>query len=362
MGLELKNISLVEGGEDWISDVSVTFGTGISVLVGPNLAGKTTLMRIIAGLTKPTTGTIELNGVDITETNVRDRSVSFVYQQFINYPAFSVFDNIASPLKVSPEKPSKDEIAARVEELAKLLGLTPFLKRKPSELSGGQQQRVAIARALARKSDLVLLDEPLANLDYKLREQLRDELQDIFSEADNVVLYSTAEPSEALDFANHTVAMFQGRVEQEGIALDLYRNPAKVTVAQALSDPPINLVSSTFSGGTVSFGSVKAAFTDPSLQEGHQFTLGIQPHRIHLVRSSPSDIEFSASVQLAEVTGSITYIHATLDTGEYVVIELDGAHPMEPDSTVTGFFPTSELYGFDTDSGSTLFVPKVTVK
>lgn len=362
MGLELKNVSLVEGGENWISDVTVTFGSGISVLVGPNLSGKTTLMRIIAGLTKPTEGSIILNGVDITDTTVQNRSVSFVYQQFINYPAFSVFDNIASPLKVSAEKPSRDQIAARVEELAALLGLTPFLKRKPSELSGGQQQRVAIARALARKSDLVLLDEPLANLDYKLREQLREELQDIFAEADNVVLYSTAEPSEALDFATHTIAMFQGGVEQEGVALDLYRNPSKVTVAEALSDPPINLVSSTVSGGTVSFGSVKVPFTDSSLRDGQKFRLGIQPHRIHLTRSNPTDVEFSGLVQLAEVTGSITYIHLTLDSGEYVVIELDGAHPMSPDTSVTGYFPLSELYGFDEESGTTLFVPKVTVK
>lgn len=362
MGLELNNISLVEGGENWISDVTVTFGAGINVLVGPNLAGKTTLMRIIAGLTTPTSGTIRLNGQDITQTNVRDRSVSFVYQQFINYPAFSVFDNIASPLKVSSEKPSKEQIAARVEELAELLGLTPFLKRKPSELSGGQQQRVAIARALARKSDLVLLDEPLANLDYKLREQLREELQEIFASADNVVLYSTAEPSEALDFATTTVAMFQGRVEQVGPALDLYRNPQKVTVAQALSDPPINLVSSSVSGGSVSFGTTTVPFKDSSLREGQSFTLGLQPHRIHLSRSGPSDAEFTGVVQLAEVTGSITYVHLTLATGEYVVIELDGAHPMDPDSSVTGYFSTSDLYGFDAESGATLFVPKVSVK
>jgi glycerol transport system ATP-binding protein len=362
MGLELNNISLVEGGENWISDVTVNFRAGINVLVGPNLAGKTTLMRIIAGLTKPTSGTITLNGQDITETNVRDRSVSFVYQQFINYPAFSVFDNIASPLKVSSEKPTKEQISARVEELAELLGLTPFLKRKPSELSGGQQQRVAIARALARKSDLVLLDEPLANLDYKLREQLREELQDIFSLADNVVLYSTAEPSEALDFATTTVAMFQGRVEQTGPALELYRKPSKVTVAEALSDPPINLVASTVSGGSVSFGAKSIAFKDAALRDGQTVTLGLQPHRIHLNRSSASDAEFTGIVQLAEVTGSITYVHLTLSTGEYIVIELDGAHAMEPDSSVTGYFSTSELYGFDPESGATLFVPKVSVK
>jgi len=361
MGLELKNITLVEGGEDWISDVSVSFGSGINVLVGTNLAGKTTLMRIIAGLTKPTSGSIILNGVDITGTNVHGRSVSFVYQQFINYPSLSVFDNIASPLKVAKDKFSKEQIAARVEEMAELLGLTPMLKRKPDELSGGQQQRVAIARALARKSDLVLLDEPLANLDYKLREQLREELQDIFSATDNVVLYSTAEPSEALDFATHTVAMVEGRVEQEDDALQLYQHPASVSVAQALSDPPINLLASTYSQGEVNWGSDTFSFSDPSLAEGQSFTLGIQPHRIHMSREHSSDIEFSGVVQLAEVTGSITYVHLTLDSGEYAVIELDGAHPIDPDTTVTGYFQVGDLYGFDAQTGATLFVPKVKV-
>ncbi|KRO39657.1 MAG: hypothetical protein ABR66_02580 [Microbacteriaceae bacterium BACL25 MAG-120322-bin65] len=362
MSLELKNIRLVEGGEDWISDVSLTFNQGINVLVGPNLAGKTTLMRIIAGLTKPTEGSLWLNGVDITDLSVQKRSVSFVYQQFINYPAFSVFDNIASPLKVADEKFSKELITARVEELATLLGLTPLLKRKPDELSGGQQQRVAIARALARKADLVLLDEPLANLDYKLREQLREELQEIFAETDNVVLYSTAEPSEALDFATHTVVMNQGSVQQVGDALGLYQNPASMTVAEALSDPPINLVSSKSSAKNISFGSVSIPFTHKSIGDRASFTLGLQPHRIHLYREHSSDIEFHGVVQLAEVTGSITYIHLTLDTDEYVVIEIDGAHPVDPDTRVTGFFPVSELYGFDTETGETLFVPKTGVK
>ncbi len=209
---------------------------------------------------------------------------------------------------------------------------------------------------------MVLLDEPLANLDYKLREQLREELQDIFSTADNVVLYSTAEPSEALDFATTTVAMFQGRVEQTGPALDLYRNPSKVSVAQALSDPPINLVSSSVSGASVSFGNTTVPFKDSSLREGQSFTLGLQPHRIRLSRASASDAEFTGVVQLAEVTGSITYVHLTLPTGEYVVIELDGAHPMDPDTSVTGYFSTSDLYGFDAEGGATLFVPKVSVK
>ena len=216
--LVLENISLRHDSEDVIYKLSATFNSGINLLIGPTTAGKTTLMRIIAGLVRPSTGTMNLGGQDITKVPVQQRSVSFVYQQFINYPSLSVFQNIASPLLAQKKKQSKDEVAARVEEMAKLLGLTPFLKRKPSELSGGQQQRVAIARALARKADVVLLDEPLANLDYKLREQLREELQSIFSDESAIVIYSTAEPSEALDFSTDTFVMNEGSLIQSGRA------------------------------------------------------------------------------------------------------------------------------------------------
>jgi glycerol transport system ATP-binding protein len=219
--LVLKDVSLSQDSEEIIYDLSATFSSGINLLIGPTTAGKTTLMRIIAGLVKPTTGTVSLDGADLTKVSVQERSVSFVYQQFINYPSLSVFDNIASPLLAAKKKPAKEEVAARVEEMAKLLGLSPFLKRKPSELSGGQQQRVAIARALARPADIVLLDEPLANLDYKLREQLRAELQSIFSDEKSIVIYSTAEPSEALEFATDTFVMHEGRLIQTGKALEI---------------------------------------------------------------------------------------------------------------------------------------------
>ena len=277
MSLELRGISLSDATDDLLYDVSAEFQKGMNVLVGPTLAGKTTLMRLMAGLVPPTEGQMFLNGIDITSKTARERSVSFVYQQFINYPAMSIFDNIASPLKVQKTKPSKAEIADRVEELAELLGLTPLLNRKPSQLSGGQQQRVAIARALARKSDIVLLDEPLANLDYKLREQLRDELQKIFSDADNVVIYSTAEPAEALDFGVKTFVLSRGRIIQEGSALNLYKEPTNIDVARVLSDPPINLVTSRRSGKKTTFGDASFSFSNDQLENRTEFTLGIHP-------------------------------------------------------------------------------------
>ena len=315
MSLALRGISLSDATDDLLYDVSADFAKGMNVLVGPTLAGKTTLMRMMAGLVPPTEGQMFLNGVDITSKTARERSVSFVYQQFINYPAMSVFDNIASPLKIQKSKPTKAEVRERVEELAELLGLTPLLNRKPSQLSGGQQQRVAIARALARKSDIVLLDEPLANLDYKLREQLRDELQKIFSDADNVVIYSTAEPAEALDFGVKTFVLSRGRIIQEGSALKLYKEPINIDVARVLSDPPINLVTSRRSGKKTTFGDASFSFSNDQLEDRTEFTLGIHPHRISVERKSPEDVAFTGTVELAEVTGSLTYIHLELTTG-----------------------------------------------
>ena len=357
--LVLENISLRQDSEDVIYNLSATFNSGINLLIGPTTAGKTTLMRIMAGLVKPSTGTMSLEGQDLTKVSVQQRSVSFVYQQFINYPSLSVFQNIASPLLAQKKKQSKDEVAARVEEMAKLLGLTPFLKRKPSELSGGQQQRVAIARALARKANVVLLDEPLANLDYKLREQLREELQSIFSDESSIVIYSTAEPSEALDFSTDTFVMNEGSLIQSGKALDIYQKPNSLAAAVAMADPPINLLSSTVDGKTASFGQETFAFSRPEMasDSSREITLGLQPGKVFLEPTGPNTVSFSCRVQLAEVTGSSTFVHVELESGEQVVIEIEGTKNFALDTQLTAYFDTADLYGFGSKSGNSIFAP-----
>ena len=356
--LVLTNVSFNQNSEDYIYDLSATFNSGINLLIGPTTAGKTTLMRLIAGLVKPTTGTMTLGGNDVTKENVQQRSVAFVYQQFINYPSLSVFDNIASPL-LSAKKPNKDEVAARVEQMAKLLGLTPFLKRKPSELSGGQQQRVAIARALARKADIVLLDEPLANLDYKLREQLREELQNIFANDSSVVIYSTAEPSEALEFATETFVMNEGRLIQSGKALEIYQKPKSIAAAIAMADPPINLLPSSVDGKTANFGSESFKFsrTEIAATAAKPITLGLQPGKITLESLSAKSVSFQCQVQLAEVTGSSTFVHVKLSSGEQVVIEVEGTQRFDLDKKLTAYFDPADLYGFDPETGESIFAP-----
>ena len=169
MALELKGVTRVVRGQTHLHETNLRLDRGtMNVLLGPTLSGKTSLMRVMAGLDRPTTGQILWNAEDVTATRVQDRGVAMVYQQFINYPAMSVFDNIASPLRLAGK--SSGDIDKAVRKTADLLRLTPLLDRRPLELSGGQQQRCALARALVKGAGLVLLDEPLANLDFKLRE------------------------------------------------------------------------------------------------------------------------------------------------------------------------------------------------
>ena len=206
----------------------------LNILLGTTLSGKTTLMRLMAGLEKPSSGQVLFRGEDVTGVPVQKRNVSMVYQQFINYPHMTVFDNIASPLRVTGAPAS--EIERRVAGAADLLGLVPMLKRRPGELSGGQQQRTAIARALVKDSDLVLLDEPLANLDYKLREELREELPGILEEKGATIVYATSEPQEALLLGGCTATLHQGRVTQFGPTPDVYRRPKDLVSAQVFAE------------------------------------------------------------------------------------------------------------------------------
>ncbi len=210
MALELRGVSRSVGGRVHIHPTDLTFARGtLNVLLGPTLAGKTTLMRLMAGLDRPSAGTVHWDGRDVTGVRVQDRQVAMVYQQFINYPGLSVYDNIASPLVVAG-KP-RAEVDRAVRATAEMLKLTPYLARRPLELSGGQQQRCALARALVKGAGLVLLDEPLANLDYKLREELRAEIPRIFEASGAIFVYATTEPEEALLLGGNTACLLIAR-------------------------------------------------------------------------------------------------------------------------------------------------------
>ena len=312
MTVTLEHVTRSIDGVPAIRDVSLTLERGtLSVLLGPTLAGKTSIMRLLAGLDKPTTGRVLVDGKDVTGFDVRQRSVAMVYQQFINYPSLSVYENIASPLRVQG-KP-RAEIERRVQEAAQLLKLEPYLKRTPLQLSGGQQQRTAIARALVKGADLVLLDEPLANLDYKLREELRTELPRIFEASGAIFVYATTEPSEALLLGGRTVCMWEGEVLQAGDTPKVYRHPDTLRVAQVFSDPPLNVVGIEKRNGSVQYaGGVQAPATGlyAGLGDG-AYRVGFRAHQLEVANGIAGRHAFHATVTVTEITGSESFVHLT---------------------------------------------------
>ena len=287
MTVVLENVTRVVGAIAHISDVSLALEPGtLSVLLGPTLSGKTSLMRLLAGLDVPTAGRVVVNGRDVTGINVRRRSVAMVYQQFVNYPSLTVFENIASPLRVQGRP--NEEVQRRVQDVAGLLKLQPYINRMPLSLSGGQQQRTAIARALVKGADLVLLDEPLANLDYKLREELRIELPRIFEVSGAIFVYATTEPSEALLLGGRTICMSEGRALQVGDTPSIYRRPESLRVAELFSDPPLNTVTIEKKDGSVVYsGGAKAPANGlyAGLGDG-PYSVGFRAHQLAVANSA----------------------------------------------------------------------------
>ena len=345
MSLTLEHVSRVVEGQTWIDDATLRFEPGsFNVLLGRTLSGKTSLMRLMAGLDKPDSGRILMNGVDVTQKPVRLRNVSMVYQQFINYPSLTVADNIASPLKLRGEK----NIDAQVRALADKLHIGMFLERLPAELSGGQQQRVALARALAKNAPLMLLDEPLVNLDYKLREGLREELTQLFASGDSTVIYATTEPGEALLLGGYTAVMDAGELLQYGPTSEVFHEPQSLRVARAFSDPPMNLLAATaIEGGVKLAGGPSLALSLPAGAVGTTgaLTIGLRSGALH-VDQGAGDLALPGKVELAEISGSDTFVHVHTAVGE-LVAQLTGVHRFELGASLTLYFSASQAYVFD---------------
>ncbi|MGH6933616.1 MAG: ABC transporter ATP-binding protein [Dongiaceae bacterium] len=348
MALELKNVTKKLGADTHIHDTSLRLEPGsFNILLGTTLAGKTSLMQLIAGIQKPSSGAVWFRDRDVTGVPVQKRNVSMVYQQFINYPNFTVYDNIASPLRVAGM--AARDIEARVAKAAELLHLEPMLQRRPSELSGGQQQRTAIARAMVKDSDIILLDEPLANLDYKLREELRDELPRFFAGRDAIVVYATTEPVEALLFGGNTATMHEGRVTQFGPTPRIYRRPQDLLTAQVFSDPPINSAKVIKRGhdivlsDSIQWNAGRAA----AMVDG-EYMLGIRPHHITPEAHGPNAGVVEGRVLLTELSGSESVIHFDLN-GKVWVSQSHGIHPFKVGSTARLYVDVDQSLYFGPD-------------
>ena len=347
MALEFKGVSRLVEGRVHIHPTDITLQAGsMNVLLGPTLSGKTSLMRLMAGLDAPTSGRILWNGADVTGMRVQDRKVAMVYQQFINYPAMSVYDNIASPMRLMGL--SAAEIDRAVRATADMLKLTPMLQRKPLELSGGQQQRCALARALVKGARLVLLDEPLANLDYKLREELRAEIPKIFESSGAIFVYATTEPEEALLLGGNTATLHQGRVTQFGPTPQVYRLPSDATTAAVFSDPPMNFLHVTKDRDRIHFGtsaSVPASGSFANIADG-AYLAGFRANHLELHKQSDAAIELPCRLSVTEITGSETFLHLSHGDDRWVGL-VHGVHHLDPGANVSVWLDPTHVYLFN---------------
>ena len=357
MSITIENISLSVNKEIYLKDISLNFDSGSkNILLGRTLAGKTSLLRILAGLDRPSKGKILVDGKDVTGVSVRKRNISMVYQQFINYPSFTVYGNIASPLKVAGM--TKKVIDSRVREAAQMLHLEDMLDRMPGELSGGQQQRCAIARALVKDTNLLLLDEPLVNLDYKLREELQIDLQDIFKQRNAIVVYTSTEPAEALKLGGNIVILDEGRVLQTGITSEVFHKPATIKVAEVFSDPPINLINCHVEGSVFHLGqNVTIPLTGhvKSLASG-DYIAGIRSNHLYLNPQNKTDIAIEAILDLAEINGSETFFHVNY-AGTKLVVQEVGIYSKKINSQIQFYLDPARLFVFS-KSGELILSPE----
>jgi glycerol transport system ATP-binding protein len=347
MTIALDRVWRTVGGETHVRDLTVTFEPGtINILLGPTLSGKTSIMRLLAGLDPPTSGRVIASGRDVTGVSVRDRSVAMVYQQFINYPSMTVYDNIASPLRVRGAPTEK--IDGKVREAAALLRLEPYLDRMALSLSGGQQQRTALARALVKDASLVLLDEPLANLDYKLREELRAELPRIFAAKDSVIVYATTEPTEALLLGGHTATLHEGQITQFGRTPFVYRNPKDRITAQTFSDPPMNFLAVELREGAASASGVTLPVEGPLnwLPDG-RYDIGFRPRRLSLA-ARPGLVPVRGAVAVSEITGSESFVHIDV-SGERWIALATGVQERQPGQEIEVYLDPAHFFIFSAD-------------
>src|SRR5437868_5003977 len=286
-------------------DMDVSDGEFI-VIVGPSGCGKSTLLRMVAGLEAITSGEIVIGDRVVNSLEPKDRDIAMVFQNYALYPHMSVFDNMAYGLKIRGF--AKDDIGRRVQRAAEILELAPLLQRKPRQLSGGQRQRVAMGRAIVREPAVFLFDEPLSNLDAKLRVQMRFEIQKLHRRLSTTSLYVTHDQVEAMTLAHRMIVMNAGRAEQIGTPMDVYEDPQTMFVAGFIGSPAMNFMSAKASNGAITLdhgGAVRP--TNGKIEVGQSITVGIRPE--HLRPANDGDAALTGSVEMVEQLGADTLIH-----------------------------------------------------
>ncbi|NWA74855.1 sn-glycerol-3-phosphate import ATP-binding protein UgpC [Serratia proteamaculans] len=351
-GLKLQAVTKSYDGKTPVIkqiDLDVADGEFI-VMVGPSGCGKSTLLRMVAGLERTSSGDIYIDGQRVTDMEPKDRGIAMVFQNYALYPHMSVYDNMAYGLKIRGF--GKQHIQQRVEEAARILELEPLLQRKPRELSGGQRQRVAMGRAIVREPAVFLFDEPLSNLDAKLRVQMRLELQQLHRRLKTTSLYVTHDQVEAMTLAQRVIVMNKGVAEQIGTPSEVYQRPASLFVASFIGSPAMNLLPGTLSadgsqlllvdGMTLNLPQAKAQWA------GRPLTLGIRPEHIQLTTEQQGGVPLV--LQTLELLGADNLAHGQWG-GHGVIARLSHETMPAAGSTLYLQLPAQALHFFDTDSG-----------
>jgi ABC-type sugar transport system ATPase subunit len=327
-------------------DADIQDGEFIAVL-GESGCGKSTFLRIIAGLEDATSGAIFIDGKNVTDLGPRDRDIAMVFQSYALYPHMTVRQNIDFPLELMGiEKSERDK---RIDETAEMLNLTPYLDRKPKDLSGGQRQRVAMGRAIVREPKVFLFDEPLSNLDAKLRVQMRGEIRNLQQRLNVTSIYVTHDQVEALTMADRVILMNGGKIEQFAPPLDLYDRPASIFVAGFVGTPPMNLIDGKIKDG----GQIEAlgtTFLCETAGSGN-VTVGLRPEHIRIAPADKAD--FTGQVLSSENTGD--RLNLVLDVGgQQIGVSLNERHDVSAGDMVPLIAIAGCLHVFDTESGGRL--------
>ncbi|WP_010283554.1 ABC transporter ATP-binding protein [Bacillus timonensis] len=327
------------------------------VFVGPSGCGKSTTLRMIAGLEEISQGDFFIDEKRVNDVAPKDRDIAMVFQNYALYPHMSVYDNMAFGLKL--RKFPKDEIDRRVKEAAKILGLEEYLTRKPKALSGGQRQRVALGRAIVRDAKVFLMDEPLSNLDAKLRVQMRAEISKLHQRLQTTTIYVTHDQTEAMTMATRLVVMKDGIIQQVGAPKDVYDNPENVFVAGFIGSPAMNFFPGKLQDGTFTTGNVKVAVPEGKMkvlrEQGYvnkDIILGIRPEDIHdepVFIESAQDSKINALIEVSELTGAETMLYSQL-AGTDFVARVDSRTQAKPGETIELAFDMNKCHFFDADS------------
>lgn len=353
--IEVSHVSKHYGAHRVLNDLSMQFEDRTSTcLLGPPGAGKTTLMNIVCGLDSPDSGEIRIDGKDVTHLEPKDRNIAIVFQDFALYEHMTARDNIGFPLKV--RNVPKEDADKRIDEVAKLLKIDALLDRKPGQLSGGEKQRVAIARALSRKSPIILFDEPLTNIDYKIREEMHAEFRRMAETLGQTIIHTTPDPVTAFAVADKIALIRDGKIEQYGDRDEVYSKPSNLFVGTYFGYPAMNIIDcvSSVRGNRAVLDSGFFTADVAGRIDSEKVHLGVRPQDLHLAKEPQKEaVSFEAQLILGEVIGSDTIVH--LHAGQVALKSLvRGLYRPSIGETTWAYFYMQNAYLFDSKTGRSL--------